>query len=588
MYRKIIVAITFFTVLLIYTSCSQAEDSQESTNDITGTINSSPVTDINTDTSTDSSDSETYGTDTIAPDEQDIAAIINRNLDIIAEDFDDNDEYGSIAKHAKEFEEIVNFGEEALPYLDEVHTTAEVLYMNFQNMRAVVAMHAKYAIKPELYDREYPSPDGKYALKAAIESFVTGLNPFMGFSYYLSIIDTSDGSVLVTADKAYDIYGSFFNPQIKWSPDSQYLTISESYRHYYYVTYAFDIKNSVFVHLPYEEELNGLPGWSTVYTDSDIGSELNCLYCYFGGWGEDSVRINVCVGMNAGYEVYLGWYEYNFTEGKVTAHEYSPGSEYPSLTEITESNDIGEIINKNLDILIDGSDSFNSEQQFIDAHPDEYNAIISLGEDALPYLAEISSTFKAYDISVENNRGIMARAIEYAIMPELYDRVYTSPDGKYMIKAEVATFFGAVWGGGWTTQYGRFSVIDVSSDEVIVSVNEIDDYDYCTMFEVSWSPDGRYAAVEYSDGRFYTKTAVFDIAGADLILLPRDAEIKQLVSAEYDIDHPDYYVLEWLDGGKVKISIYFRCGIVSETDGWYVYDLEARKIVDSEYTVIYY
>ena len=113
----------------------------------------------------------------------------------------------------------------------------------------------------------------------------------------------------------------------------------------------------------------------------------------------------------------FGWYTYNFTEGKVTALSYE--MEIPEPVENTMTDEeIKAVIDDNLDILMMDSDEYYSEEEFIDAHSKTFEAIVTLGEAALPYLKEIGDQYPSMGIEEDKNkfRCYMALVAAYMIM----------------------------------------------------------------------------------------------------------------------------------------------------------------------------
>jgi len=252
-------------------------------------------------------------------------------------------------------------------------------------------------------------------------------------------------------------------------------------------------------------------------------------------------------------------------------------------TEDVPIDAIEELINYNLDILTAGDYSVFSTPDIIDDHPDEFAAIVALGEIAIPYLDAIIVNYTYLDGDIGYKRMIIAMHVKYAIKPELYDLVFTSPDGKYAVKASVYSFakIGTHTAG---TDYCDVRLVDCATDSVIVTSR----WDIYNNIEVEWSPDCRYAAISYGDGRYFDLTDVFDVRNAKYIVLTRDSEVETIIWDDLDarFDNTMFYFNEWIADDKIKITIALVNSYMQELSGWYIYDLVENEIVDIDYHYI--
>jgi len=271
-------------------------------------------------------------TETAAATSDDIAALIDKNLDIIltGETGEINDtffykECEFIDAHPNEFAQIVALGEQALPYLDNIGKSFDCNSDWKTQYRCLMAMYAQYAIKPELYDLVFPSPDGKYAVKASVSSFFGLLDPFMGIDYCdVRIIDYAIGAVLLDEDVTYN------NIKVDWSPDSRYAAVSQGIQRYGQRMYVFDIRNVTFITLPYDEIAATIRDdlldegvlKKTIYTD-----ELIYYYSfrlYFDEWIAEDIKIGIELIISASNGgIISGWYSYDLIESKIVAIKFN-------------------------------------------------------------------------------------------------------------------------------------------------------------------------------------------------------------------------------------------------------------------------
>ena len=139
---------------------------------------------------------------------------------------------------------------------------------------------------------------------------------------------------------------------------------------------------------------------------------------------------------------------------EITTDEITTDDSETTKTETTEpvpdtttaaptDDNIRSVIDKNLDVIAPTDSELVSEADAIAAHPEEFDRIVALGADALPYLSEIGNRYESVGSDTSGNlRCFVSKAAEYAIDPEKYDITVMSPDGKYAVKATVKSFSG--------------------------------------------------------------------------------------------------------------------------------------------------
>ena len=180
-----------------------------------------------------------------------------------------------------------------------------------------MARAAAYAIKPELYDQVFPSPDGNYVLKATVKSFFTLIDPFAGVSYKLSVVDKNN-SILIHEDGGYSITDLTGNECLEWSPDSRYVFLKQSYRHYYTTISVFSMESNEFFDLPGETQIEELVGENLSLYDSELGSELSYFHFAIEEWyNDDIIRVSIELSNNAGRYLEAGYYQYNLADQQI-------------------------------------------------------------------------------------------------------------------------------------------------------------------------------------------------------------------------------------------------------------------------------
>ena len=372
------------------------------------------------------------------------------------------------------------------------------------------------------------------------------------------------------------------SPMVEWSPDERYAAVVETTENYSLKSgfiKVFDTETNTVTNMPYLEIQNCI--------HAEVSDTVNLYTCDLLSceWVTDDI-LKVNFDMKTGVSFYnqsnFGWYTYNLTEGKVTALSYE--MEIPEPVENTMTDEeIKAVIDENLDILMTDSDEYYSEKEFIDAHPKAFENIIAMGEAALPYLQEIVEEHPHRHIMHQQNLcGVVAEAAAYTINPGLYDLIYISPDEKYILKAQIGTFFGTEWGGRRIIEYNKLSIIDNSTKHILINTtvtltNRY--YGLYTNLEVNWSPDSQYVAVQSSDIKTYTTTDIFDIKNIRLITLPSADEILSMTSNNDYYDYTESIIGEWLQNNIVKINVFLRHNISYFIEGFYTYNFDEDKIV---------
>lgn len=253
-------------------------------------------------------------------------------------------------------------------------------------------------------------------------------------------------------------------------------------------------------------------------------------------------------------------------------------------------NEIRETIDAKLDLII-SNNNYTTEQEFIDANYDAIAELVSLGEDALPYLEECKKGIKSYDSSPDNLRRIVAAIISNIIKPELYDLYCSSPDGKYTVKGTADSFFGLT--DPFCGIDYKLCVIDNESGEIVVQEDTI--FNFPSLIydinDIKWSINCEYVAVEQGYRHDYTNVYVFDIARGECFELPSKEEIEKITAKNlsyYDeanaLDFENVHCLfdEW-GTNTIKVKLILSSNVGGEYDlGSYTFDLSTRHIENIE------
>ena len=252
-------------------------------------------------------------TDAAAQTDEFTAALIDSALDeILSTDECFVSERQYIEANPDAFLEITALGERALPYLESIASGAD------EGFRPYIAMAAMYKISPELYDREFVSPDGRYTLRAEVYSFYQTIVPYDNICYRLRLVDNATGEVVAAV---YDnfVFADGIDNNIGWSPDSKYVSVTQSYRHSYTVTGLLDTSRAEYIQLPHAEQVEDIIGKPLSLT---ADGEYDRVHFRPIGWGGDRIYIRVSLGNSDGDMVDVGWYSYDISDKNIDYIEH--------------------------------------------------------------------------------------------------------------------------------------------------------------------------------------------------------------------------------------------------------------------------
>ena len=251
-------------------------------------------------------------TDAAAQTDEFTAALIDSALDeILSTDECFVSERQYIEANPDAFLEITALGERALPYLESIASGTD------EGFRPYIAMAAMYEISPELYDREFVSPDGRYTLRAEVYSFYQTIVPYDNICYRLRLVDNATGEVTAPYDSF--VFADGIDNNIGWSPDSKYVSVTQSYRHSYTVTGLFDTPRAEYIQLPHAEQVEDIIGKPLSLT---ADGEYDRVHFRPIGWGDDRIYIRVLLGNSDGETIDAGWYSYDISDKNIDYIEH--------------------------------------------------------------------------------------------------------------------------------------------------------------------------------------------------------------------------------------------------------------------------
>lgn len=339
-----------------------------------------------------------------------------------------------------------------------------------------------------------------------------------------------------------------------------------------------------------------LPGMDTAQSDV-FSVDLSC------GWGAVPDALNPELIVSGEYRIpYLGegqfgqivptehmktlqtFMEAQFGE-RTSAVTQEPMTEpVAEPTDITppDHSDLAAAVDYYLDFLMADADDMFSESEIIAQNPDAFDALVSLGTDALPYLTDIGDKMPAMHSGMYDAlciRAALARMASYRIDQSLYDMTVLSPDGSICAVAKVGTFLGVDWGGTILTQYDRMVFTDTATGDVLWEY-PCEELYMIRLRNQQWSPDGRYFALTFGS-EHGADSMVFDVSAKTARAFPDIREIVALAGLGEELpSHYHILVKAWREDGRLDGEVFFDYGMTTIGEGSFVFDPAAGEISD--------
>ena len=340
-----------------------------------------------------------------------------------------------------------------------------------------------------------------------------------------------------------------------------------------------------------------LPGMDTAQPDV-FSVDLSC------GWDAVPDALNPALVVSGEYRIpYLG--EGQFGQIVPTEHmktlqtfmEAQFGERTPAVTQepmtepVTEPTDItppdhsdlAAAVDYYLDLLMDGAGDLFLESDIIAQNPDAFDALVSLGADALPYLTDIGDKMPAMHSGTYDAlciRAALARMASYHIDQSLYDMTVLSPDGSICAVAKVGTFLSVDWGGTILTQYDRMVFTDTATGDVLWEY-PCEELYMIRLRNQQWSPDGRYFALTFGSESHGADSMVFDMTDMTARAFPDIREIVALAGLGEELpSHYHILVKAWREDGRLDGEVFFDYGMVTVGEGSFVFDPLTGEISD--------
>lgn len=224
-------------------------------------------------------------------------------------------------------------------------------------------------------------------------------------------------------------------------------------------------------------------------------------------------------------------------------------------------------IDYNLAIIMSSPKESSNPGDYIKQHNEEYQDIISMGMDALPYLMSVSEG------EGEGLRGTLALMASKEILPSLNMVSSLSPDGTFRI--ETYGINTNITAGGLYPSKG-IRLIDRKANNIVWEMNP--GY-YRTEF--SWSPNGRYVAI-YNEARIYSEVLVLDTENINLIEIPSVVDLiessENTLTLSSNRSDPYFSIGKWISNTLLQIEVAWTGEQDKTHRGYFQFDVQTGLI----------
>ena len=517
--------------------------------------------------------------------DDDIRAIITNDLRKLSSFIGSKDnEKEIIAENPEVFEEIMSFGERAIPFLDEIISDKSSGYT-----LGCIARYVAYTLDPSRDDLVFESPDKKVILRLSVGTF-------MGGRYNYDISPTYDRLTLTTAaspdNPTVSALPDYTSADVLWSDGGNYAVLIGKQNNDRSPSPAslIDTLTGKMTALPELEIYNRI-------LESELGLEIFLSFAAEScEWSEGNLTVGFELKVGAAFypRTIHGKYTFDTKTNELISVTYDPLTVRTPDGTLTEE-EIKKVVDENLDILT-ADDSLSDEDKIIAAHPEAFENILALGNGAVEYLNEIGEGYKHVGGDTSgNNRCFIAKAAAYLINPDADDLTFAFPDGRYELKASVYSFSSLA--DPFAGVDYKLCLIDSETKAVISALPSYFAFSPSIYDPVYWSPDGEYVAAAESYRHYYTALHIMSAKSGKSIELPGEDGLEDFLGLDlaaydpehgFDLDNTHIYPDEWGDGTiRIRVEKSNSTGIYVDV-GWYIYDIENEEIIEANFGFITY
>lgn len=186
------------------------------------------------------------------------------------------------------------------------------------------------------------------------------------------------------------------------------------------------------------------------------------------------------------------------------------------------------------------------------------------------------------DMESSNDRWFVAVMAAFAIAPNDQDKTFSSPDGKYILRA----FDENTNTPAELTDYSLIVISDAETGKVLYEGKKM-----YRNIDVTWDAQRGYAVISHGICGYSRDVDIIDIQGSVLLELPEERDIRALAAAETGKENVDdyfRYVIEFTGFSENQAEFRFAFShpiFHDRISGQYSFDIEENVITGFQATI---
>ena len=186
------------------------------------------------------------------------------------------------------------------------------------------------------------------------------------------------------------------------------------------------------------------------------------------------------------------------------------------------------------------------------------------------------------DMESSNDRWFVAVMAAFAVAPNDQDKTFSSPDGKYILRA----FDENTNTPAELTDYSLIVISDAETGKVLYESKKM-----YRNIDVTWDAQRGYAVISHGICGYSRDVDIIDIQGSVLLELPEERDIRALAAAETGKENVDdyfRYVIEFTGFSENQAEFRFAFShpvFHDRISGQYSFDIEENVITGFQATI---
>lgn len=186
------------------------------------------------------------------------------------------------------------------------------------------------------------------------------------------------------------------------------------------------------------------------------------------------------------------------------------------------------------------------------------------------------------DMESSNDRWFVAVMAAFAIAPNDQDKTFSSPDGKYILRA----FDENTNTPAELTDYSLIVISDAETGKILYEGKKM-----YRNIDVTWDAQRGYAVISHGICGYSRDVDIIDIQGSVLLELPEERDIRALAAAETGKENVDdyfRYVIEFTGFSENQAEFRFAFShpvFHDRISGQYSFDIEENVITGFQGTI---